>query len=210
MVNIMEIAQAATQEESTREDLVGGKQPEGLNPACSSSQWEDRPTISTPVPEVEASDRDESLVSLEANLQVATTSKTPLTELLPVHTPDAVESEGTNQQHRDVTTSSLYDAASMSEGTSEVRFLTDPSEEELTEAHGDSQDIPPLYAGIPQITHSGTEGGDASGWFPTKQTKLVQVLQQASPLGPNSTSCLGKVEHCGRSILSQVTRYRCI
>ena len=98
----MEKAQAGTQEESTRENLVGGKQPEMLNPAGSSSQWEDRPRSSTLELEIQASGRDESLTSLEANLQVATTSRTPLTELLPVHTPDAVESESTNQQHNNM------------------------------------------------------------------------------------------------------------
>ena len=76
----------------------------------SSSQLEDRPRTSAPVSEVQASGRDESLTSLEATLQVATTSRTPLTEILPVHTPDGEESASTCQQQGNETTSPLYDA----------------------------------------------------------------------------------------------------
>ena len=116
---------------------------------------------------------------MEANIQVVTKSRTPLTELLPVHTPTAEESESPHQQQGNETTFSLYDAPSLPGGTSEVGFLTYPSEGELTGDGEDTRDTPPLYAGIPHMTDLGTEGGDEFGYVP-HQTDLADPSTSTS------------------------------
>ena len=158
MVSVFEKAQPDALIESSLKNPTEAQEQERINPTDSSTQKEDRHRTSTPVPEDQTTSRDESLTSLEANLHVASTSRKPLTELLPIHTPGIEESTNIYEQQGDETTSSLYDVPSLPGVASEVKFLTDTSERELTGENEDSQAIPALYARNPTSRRSRDRG----------------------------------------------------
>ena len=160
MVPIMEKIQSPIREESnpagpnSREKLEGREQGGDLSPPETCNR------TSTPVPEAQVGSEDTSSVSLEANLQIAPTSRTQLTELLPVQTNDK-KVRGEKELSGENTSSSLHDAPPLPDGVSIVRYLTDASEAELPEGNEDPE-VPLLYTGIPQGFESGTERGDDS------------------------------------------------
>ena len=113
------------------------------------------------MPEFQTGQGNASSTSLEANLEIAPTSRTQLTELLPIQTNEGEESREEKRASEEDTSSSLHDAPPLPDGASVVRYLTDASEGELYEENADPN-VPLLYSEIPQGSESGTEGGDES------------------------------------------------
>ena len=105
---------------------------------------------------------DTSLSNLESGLQVATTSRTTLQELLPsssVQPEETAPSEATTSDEKE---SSVYDVPALPEGVHRVRFLYYQDDSDLNPEVA-RQHCPELYSHIPFGSESGTEGGDESG-----------------------------------------------
>ena len=111
MVQTKEKAQSPIHEEASLEHLGSSKQVEGFELEANPNGSEDRNMTSTPVPEAQIVGEDTSSTSLEANLQVAPSSRTQLTQLLPVQTSgDLGEVDSQHRQEDDTSSSSLHDA----------------------------------------------------------------------------------------------------
>ena len=127
MVQIMEKVQSPIKEESSSADSNTREQPKGPEPGGDLSPPEARNRTSTHVPEAQTGRRDTSSTSLEANLQIAPTSRTQLTELLPVDTNDDEETREEKKPSGEDTSSSLHDALPLPDGVSIVKYLIDAS-----------------------------------------------------------------------------------
>ena len=91
MIQIMEKAQSPIQEESNQDDPNSIGKIGDLGLVIDPTQIKGRNRTSTPVPVSQIGGGDESSTSLEANLRVAPTSRTQLTELLPLQSSDEQE-----------------------------------------------------------------------------------------------------------------------
>ena len=110
MVQIMEKAQSPIPEETSQEQSGSSKQVEGFELEANLNDTKDRNLTSTPVPEAQTVGENASSTSLEASLQIAPSSRTQLTELLPVQTSDELGEVGAHHQLEDDISSSLHDA----------------------------------------------------------------------------------------------------
>ena len=144
--------------QQTRDALVG-------SPASPNSQEEDRraePRASTPIIPGDETITDTSLSNLESGLQVATTSRTTLQELLPSSSAQQGETALSEATTSDEKESSIYDVPALPEGVHRVRFL-DYQDDSNLNTGVTRQHCPELYSHIPFGSESGTEGGDESG-----------------------------------------------
>ena len=165
MVQIMEKVQSPLQEKSIVADPSTNEQIKDRELESDLTLPEVRNRTSTPIPGGHTCGRDISSTSLEANLQVAPTSRTKLTELHPVQAND--DEERTREEKEpsgEDTSSSLHDAPPLPDGVSIVRYLIDTTERELPEENEDSS-VPLLYTEVPQGVESGTERGDESSSY---------------------------------------------
>ena len=84
MVQLMKKAQSPIQEESNQENQSNSETIGDLELATDPARPEGHNRTSTPVPVAQTGGGDANSTSLEANLQIAPTSRTQLTELLPI------------------------------------------------------------------------------------------------------------------------------
>ena len=172
----MEKVQSPIQEESIVADPSTSEQIKERELESDLTLPEVHNRTSTPIPEGHTGGRDISSISLEANLQVAPTSRTRLTELLPVQANDDERTREEKEPSGEDTSSSLHDAPPLPDVVSIVRYPTDASEGELPEENEDPS-VPLLYTAIPQGVESGTEGGDESSSY------------QVDPAIPSTSTC---------------------
>ena len=117
---------------------------------------------SNPVPLSEDQPANASLTSLETGLRVASTSRTQLTELLPVTNPCQETTVLSNPQTEDDNMSSECEFSALSRNEPKVRFLTDLSESEKTGVEGSLIKCPSLHGRNPVDFQSVTEACDES------------------------------------------------
>ena len=144
--------------QQARDALVG-------SPAGPNFRRKDRrvePRASTPIIPGDETITDISLNNLESGLQVATTSRTTLQELLPSSSAQPGKTVLSDVTTSDEKKTSICDVPALPEGVQRVRFL-DYQDDSDSNTEVTRQHCPELYSHIPFGSGPGTEGGDESG-----------------------------------------------